>query len=67
MPFAEGSVRLCLAIVIQAIKDAQDGELEAKDWLKTTGVIWLENMGLELDPERFEVWLVAGCPGNFTQ
>jgi hypothetical protein len=39
--------RLALQVVIQAAKDAGKGQEDAKAWLKTTGVAWLDLAGFD--------------------
>ena len=53
--------RLVAAIVAQAIRDGyfQDYESEPITWLKTTGLAWLDTLGMEISYQSLRKWLSA--------
>lgn len=40
--------KIVTAVIIQALRDAQKGSAEAKDWLFDEGVEWAEVFGFDL-------------------
>ena len=40
---------LAAAVIIQAVKDARDGDIEARAWLLHDGLFWLEACGIDAD------------------
>lgn len=53
---------LAVAIVLQAVKEAAAGDIEARTWLLTGGQLYLDTLGIGMDPGRLRVWFDAGCP-----
>lgn len=53
---------LAAAMLLQAVKDAAAGDLEARIWLLTGGQLFLDALGIGMDPDRMRAWFDAGCP-----
>ncbi len=41
--------RIASAVIIQALNDIAEGDPEAYAWMQSTGLSWLEMLGLEVD------------------
>ena len=64
---SEAYTQLAAAVIIQAVKDARlldDQGNEARNWLLTDGLDWLQMMGCELDLTEYRRFVIAGCPGK---
>ena len=59
----EGYKRLAIMVIVQAARDAYIGDKQAKKWLETTALDWLETMEFPVTRWFFKDWLAAGCPG----
>ena len=44
--------QLALAVVLKAVKDSCNGDIQAHDWLMTTGLEWLHLIGVYIKPEQ---------------
>lgn len=53
---------LAAATVHQAVIDCRRGDYTARQWLLTDGLIWLDGLGLDFDPDWLAGWVNAGCP-----
>lgn len=51
---------LVTAVIIQAVRDAAGGDLEARDWLAWDGLAWCEAVGINAD-EEIKQWIDGGC------
>jgi hypothetical protein len=61
----EGYIRLMAATIIQAAKDVRRGDDRAAYWLRNDGIDWFEFITRDrMDPEYWEAWIRAGCPGR---
>jgi hypothetical protein len=58
-------LRLCLAIVIQAMKDVQrqPGDENLIAWLLKDGFFILEVCEIQISWEKWRAFVLAGCPG----
>lgn len=44
--------RLAVAVLLQAVIDASQGDLEAQEWLFSEGADWLKLIDIEADTEQ---------------
>ena len=51
-----GARRLACAILLQAARDAQRGDVGARSWLAGDGAVWAEAMGIAT-PEVIQMWV----------
>jgi hypothetical protein len=43
---------IAAAVIVQAVKEAREGDRGARAWLMGDGVFWLDVCGLQYDPEQ---------------
>jgi len=48
--------RLACTILLQAARDAQRGDVEARFWLAGDGAVWAEALGIAT-PEVVQMWV----------
>lgn len=51
------------AVVLKAVQDARAGDPCAAAWLANEAMIYLDALGVDLDPEYLQAWVKSGCPG----
>lgn len=49
--------RLIAAVILQAVRDAREGDTEAGAWLVDDGLIFFDVLGLDINPERIRARL----------
>lgn len=50
------------AILIRAVNDARAGDSLAAAWLEREGLLYLEGLGLDIDPDHLRAWIRENCP-----
>lgn len=55
---------LAAAVLIRAVDDTRAGDPEAAAWLLDIGLMFLDGLGLDMDPEYMQAWIGQGCPGK---
>lgn len=58
---AVGERRLLVACILQAVKDAQRGDVDAWAWLETTGRAWCELLGIPVADWQVAAGRVERC------
>jgi len=67
-PAIDGFERLCLAIVIQAIKDYRQGRpKDIQKWLLTDGFLFVDTLDLPISEDKWRNYINAGCPVDLVQ
>ena len=51
---------LVLAVVIHAAREANDGNEEARAWMRDESIVWLDAIGAGIQPEKIERWTRKG-------
>lgn len=51
---------LVLAVVTQAARDANDGDEEARRWMRDESIVWLDGVGAGIHPEKIQRWVKRG-------
>lgn len=52
---------LALAALALAVEDARAGDPGAIGWLRAEGIGWLDALGVEIDPDYWQVFVDSGC------
>jgi len=60
---SEGYKRLAIMVIVQAARDAYGGDKQAKKWLETTALDWLETLKFPVTRWFYKDWIQSGCPG----
>lgn len=53
---------LAAAVILQALQDAQAGNHQARRWLQTDGLLWLEALGFRTNKQDLTDYLAKRCP-----
>ena len=51
---------LAVAVILRAAREAKDNA-EAAQWLLTDAPLWLDGIGIDLNPEQITAWIARGC------
>jgi len=64
----DGFGRLCLAIVIQAIRDYRQGRSATlKEWLLSDGFFIVDSLNVPIRIDKWRNYIEAGCPVDLVQ
>lgn len=63
-PVADAHAKLAAAVLVQAAREAKQGDLEAAAWLADPegGLFFADALGYDLPLERWARRIEAGCP-----
>lgn len=52
---------LVLAVVIHAAREANEGNEEARRWVRDESIVWLDAVDAGIKPESVTQWVSGGC------
>lgn len=52
---------LVAAVILQAAREAHEGSQDARQWLVTDAPLWLDGIGVDMDPAQIMRWIKRGC------
>lgn len=62
MIYQDYSIRpLAAAVILQAAREAREGSQDARQWLQTDAPLWMDAIGLDLQPAQVRKWITRGC------
>lgn len=52
---------LAAAVIVRAAREAREGSAEARQWLLSDAPLWMDAIGLDLQPAQVRKWITRGC------
>ena len=52
---------LAAAVIVQAMKDAREGDRNARQWLQHEGLLFFDVCGVPVECEHVKRWIKRGC------